>query len=245
MRYSSKHRRKKRYKKEVNYMENLNFKYNYGNGISEASRTIPYWSKFISNGDVIFDIGTNRGVYAVMLAKKFSNSMVYCFDPMEEIVHHKWITHMEDNKIENAKFFNFGFSDREATLDFYLPPHDTGEKDGGKADSVYTYNIYTDKNGGHSIIKGKVKTMKQWCKDENIYPNVLKIDAEGAEYDILLGAGDILDSVNTILIEKIDRVDIVKNHEKTTRTLYEEVLKKYNFNLDRNIGINDQLWVKS
>ena len=39
------------------------------------------------------------------------------------------------------------------------------------------------------------------CDQNNISPNFIKIDVEGAEYDVLMGAKHILNKANAIMIE--------------------------------------------
>ena len=75
-------------------------------------------------------------------------------------------------------------------------------------------------------------------------PKYLKIDVDGLEYEILLGANKILDNINSVLIE-IDEGDKQKSKDIIS------LLKNKKFKLEkegaRNLGVStvNQIWKKS
>ena len=56
-------------------------------------------------------------------------------------------------------------------------------------------------NSDISSIKVKTDTLDNICFQNDFLPNFVKIDVEGAEYDVLLGAKHILKDVKAIMVE--------------------------------------------
>lgn len=52
-----------------------------------------------------------------------------------------------------------------------------------------------------SSIKVKTDKLDSICFQNNFQPNFVKIDVEGAEYDVLLGARHILKGVRAMMVE--------------------------------------------
>ena len=54
---------------------------------------------------------------------------------------------------------------------------------------------------GLALTHGRVKILGEWAKTNNIYPDILKIDAEGAELAILSTSSEMLANIKLIIIE--------------------------------------------
>ena len=141
-------------------------------------------SKFsnIENGHFI-DIGANSGVATIILAKQNPKSIVYSFEPHLETF--KLLeSNVKVNKLTNVKLFNMGVSNK-TTKNLTLTTHPLWS--GGNT-------TYADKaafesyHGSKNVVRTTVSTIGL---DEimNIHEidkiHLLKIDCEGAEYDIL------------------------------------------------------------
>lgn len=77
--------------------------------------------KLIENGFNIFDIGGNFGWYALHIAKKFPEAIVYSFEPIPSTYNHL-NENISLNKLKNIKTFNYGLSDDEGKFNFYYDP---------------------------------------------------------------------------------------------------------------------------
>lgn len=142
----------------------------------------------IKGQDVVVDIGAHIGSFSVF-ASRFA-SKVYSFEPVNDnyVILQE---NLEMNKIKNVYSFKMAVSDK------------TGEKE---------LFICDNNCGGHSFyINGKSskKTMvptislEDLMVSNNIYAiDFLKMDCEGAEYDILLNCPKrILDKIKKISME--------------------------------------------
>ena len=77
----------------------------------------------------------------------------------------------------------------------------------------------------------KVTTLKNFCNKHKIKKiDLLKIDVEGYEYKVLLGANTFIKNINYIILE-IQKNDMYKNYSIVK---IEKYLKKNNFKLIKN-----------
>ena len=127
--------------------------------------------RFVKNNAVVIDIGAQIGVFSIFAAKKNKNIKVYSYEPFEKNFN-LLKRNISLNGLDNIHIFKQGIS---------------GEK--GKKELV----ISQDNTGGHSFyIKGNNKveietiTLKDVFEKNKIKTcDFLKIDCEGAEYEIL------------------------------------------------------------
>ncbi len=89
-------------------------------------------------------------------------------------------------------------------------------------------NLITQKSKKKIFRKIKVLTLKNFCKQKKIKKiDLLKIDVEGYEYMVLLGAKDFLRKIDYIMLE-IQKNDMYKNYSNAK---IEKLLEKNNFKL--------------
>ena len=75
----------------------------------------------INDGDVVFDVGANIGVFGVRAVQKFSNVKVFAFEPIPEI---NAVLNANAEKFGRGRFFalKYGASDANGTTSFsYFP----------------------------------------------------------------------------------------------------------------------------
>lgn len=133
---------------------------------------------------IIFDVGANTGTWSDMILENIPGSRIHLFEPNVEL--------LNETKKKYEGNSNIVFSD----LAVY-------KEDG--ADLPFFY--FTNENNGLSSVyhnpkwdylpmkRGIVKsiTLDSYCRELGIEKiDCLKIDVEGAEYDVLLGCRDLL-----------------------------------------------------
>ena len=125
----------------------------------------------IQPNDIVVDIGAHVGVFTVFAAKKARNGMVYSYEP-EPSNFEQLRKNIALNELKNVKEMKVGVAGKEGTRIFYVSNQHTG---------------------GNSIIKVPGKKIKaHFTTLKNIIDknrldaiDFLKIDVEGAEYEIL------------------------------------------------------------
>jgi len=160
------------------------------------------------NGEVFIDIGANVGFYSILFSKNFRK--VYAIEPET----HNY-THLIRNTrdIKNIKCIKIAISDFNGELPFYL----------------------TEYCGSHSLLKTneaikeiKVKsmTLEKFFNVEGIKcADLIKVDVEGAEFEVLKGALKVMNKIKRWVIEL---------HDRNRKLELENLLRKYGY---------DTMWI--
>lgn len=157
-----------------------NFRFIFENKCScDAAPMMSALKEIISDNDIAFDIGANIGITSMWMSKK--SKQVYAFEPeaknLSRFKHNIYI-----NGIENVRIIDKAVTFESARVCFNL------------------YESY----GHHSLSSSHLTTprgvvsvdavsLSDFCRAEDInIIDLLKIDVEGFEYEVLLGAEELL-----------------------------------------------------
>ncbi|MAI76611.1 MAG: hypothetical protein CMM90_05475 [Rickettsiales bacterium] len=143
----------------------------------------PIYLRLSRESDCFFDIGAHIGIVTLAVAKNIKkNGVIYAFEPSK--VNLKFLKyHIACNKIKNVKIVDKLVSSSEKKkIIFYESPESSGMN---SIVSLKKKNI-TNKNFPKSI------TLDTFCKNNNIYPDIIKVDIEGSEIEMLMGTKKIL-----------------------------------------------------
>ena len=152
----------------------------------------------ISENDVVFDLGGHIGTFAVLAGSRATKGKVVAFEPMKdnfEVLK----SNVALNKLSNVSAENVAISNENGLRTFYLSSQEAGKKVG--------YGT-----GGHSFFPSKEREqkievntvtlesmMEKYGVDKIDY---LKLDTEGAEYDILFNTkNETLAKIQKIAME--------------------------------------------
>lgn len=161
----------------------------------------------ISNQDIVFDVGANSGyftIYAAGMAKH-----VYAFEPMFNL-YNIIQKDIKLNNLTNVTIEDTGIAKDAGVRVFYESTHHNG------CHSLYNRSD-TDKR-----IEIKTVNIEQYCKDKNISRiDFLKIDCEGAEYEIFdnLSNGFISNVIKKIVMEHHDDIVEGRTHNDIVKIL--------------------------
>jgi FkbM family methyltransferase len=142
--------------------------------------------------DIIFDIGAYKGLWTREMMKIFGCDY-YLFEPIE----YKELKEIETEfPVQKIEVFNELLYAKETIIDFYQKKN-TG-------DSIYKENtkIFND----CKVIKKKTNTLNNIIKKNRILEDetnkvLWKLDTQGSELDILLGASEYIHLVDFIILE--------------------------------------------
>jgi len=140
----------------------------------------------------IIDIGGNCGIATIILAKQNPESTVYAFEPHFP-TYELLVENVRLNDLKNVKPFNLAVSNSsEKTLELYFSPLCSGGNTTCSEKEVMDRHFGTNVGGS---------TVKCISLDDIILENhiasveLLKIDCEGAEFDILYHSKALKDGV--------------------------------------------------
>jgi hypothetical protein len=195
------------------------------------------WLSQIPRNSVLWDVGANIGIFTIYAAKNGVNvvSVEPSFTNLE-ILNRNIIL----NKLnEYVSVIPFGLGNKTSLETYFLSLSNLTW--GGAHNSVGINIGYDGKPLVNPVeVKGIVYSLDDLLKLENMKkPRYLKVDVDGLELDVLMGAVNTLPDVTSILIE-VDR-DFLKQKEGV-----ESLLKSNGFNLSSETldtqGTSNQIW---
>lgn len=156
---------------------------------------------------VIFDIGACEGEDSLRYSNLFKTATIYSFEPLPEN-YNICLNNFAKFSNNQIKIFQLALSSKNGTANFYVSsgkPEGVTQSDwdyGNKSSSLYppdsTFKQYEwlkfDKQ-----IDVKTQTISSFCQDQSInIIDFIHMDVQGAELDVLKGAGNKLSSVKAI-----------------------------------------------
>ncbi|MCK7580320.1 MAG: FkbM family methyltransferase [Chromatiales bacterium] len=130
----------------------------------------------LSEGDVVYDIGAHIGYYTLAAARHVGASgMVYAFEPLA--LNQRFLAgHIQANALSNVRLIDACVGAVPGTARFHQ-----GQGSG------------RGRLSERGALEVRVVTLDDLLQSGDIRPpTLLKIDVEGAEYDVLQGAADLL-----------------------------------------------------
>ena len=135
-------------------------------------------------GDVVWDVGANIGLYAVLSSRMVGSSgTVYCFEP-EIHTSDMLRRNIALNAIENVRVQNCALGREDTTGMLFrsstsnVGSHSMAQRDGEVAHKGAFINV----RSGDSLVRS----------NELPKPDIVKIDVEGAEVEVIKGMREIL-----------------------------------------------------
>ena len=162
--------------------------YIYGNWEPAVTQAILSNAK---SGMCAFDIGAHLGYYSLLLAKCVGPAgRVVSFEP-SPVNFSTLQRNILLNKLDTVELINLAVFSESGTIEMSVSSTDTASGD---------WSISRRANG--TSIQVQTISLDQFCEANQILPDFLKIDVEGAEYDVLMGGRETIGkSQPTMLIE--------------------------------------------
>jgi len=157
----------------------------------------------IHYGDIVFDIGANIGNVSFEAAKRCGVAgKVFAFEPdINNFT--RLISNIELNQFKNIYPLNLGFGDKIASAKLYQ----VNENNSGMN------RILDDNFNDNNFQEIKIRPLNVFVKENNINKlNIIKIDVEGFEMNVLIGAKQILLNYKPKLFIEIDENNLKINH---------------------------------
>lgn len=127
---------------------------------------------------VIFDIGAHKGAYTDFVLEQIPDADCYLFEPNKQLFEGL------RNRFYNS--FCLAVSDQPGEREFYVCPQKNDE-----LSSLYKRTIFDQT--GYEIIKMKCTSIDSFSSDRGVFViDYVKIDVEGAEKDVIAGAGSMM-----------------------------------------------------
>ncbi|KAB2643323.1 MAG: FkbM family methyltransferase [Verrucomicrobia bacterium] len=185
----------------------------------EPSETDYFISK-LEDQSIVFDIGANIGWFTLVAAKHIGDEgAIYAFEPRPETAKmlKRTLTH---NKLDDrVHLWNYALLDKWEELNLYS-------------------GFHTDNPGGSFVFKGEIPSSNQEAikvkaapLDEllpNIFPDIIKIDVEGAEPLVFKGAKILFKVKKPPILSELHPSQLMKVSNATSYQ-YIDQMKSYGY----------------
>ncbi len=175
------------------------------------------WINGFQSEDILFDIGANIGVYSLYASPKINS--VFAFEPHYQNYANLNIN-INLNRFTNIKAYCMAFDKNPGIGSFNLY-----KTNPGSSTSQLNRNLDHNNKVFEVIEKQQilVESLSSFIKKSNVFPNHVKIDVDGIEFQILTGLCEHLKDLRlkSILVE-------ITGDSKH----YEELLRSNGFYLD-------------
>ena len=146
----------------------------------------------IKTCETFFDIGANAGYYSLICGKTNPNAKIFSFEPVNH-TYMKFLRNVALNSCVNIAAYNFGFSDHESTQEMYFNESESGAG-----------SLRDIRGTGHKE-KANFIRLDDFIDENNIAPDVMKIDVEGSELFVLRGGEKFLREKSPVIFIEILR----------------------------------------
>ena len=197
------------------------------------------WIDTIPVGSVLWDVGANIGLYT-MYAAKSRNCRVYAFEPsvfnLELLARNIFSNALQ----EKVTIVPIALSDKVGSNMFRMSNTDWGG-------ALSTFGESFDQNGNVMNEVFEYQTIGVSMNDavrllEIPLPKFIKIDVDGIEHFILRGGADVLNKVESVLVEIND--DFAEQAEQTEQHLKNAGLSLYRKDELGEGNQYNQLWIR-
>lgn len=148
--------------------------------------TIPRFE--IGIKDVVIDVGAHVGMFSIFASQFCKKGQVYSYEPAKENFN-VLNENLSKNRITNVRAYNKAGSSKKGKMRFYL-----------SGDDFAAHSLYSK---SEKWIEVETTTLKDIFNDNKLETcNFLKMDCEGAEYDMLMNLPeDYLKKIRKICLE--------------------------------------------
>jgi FkbM family methyltransferase len=176
-----------------------------------------FFINLIKEGDVFLDVGAHVGYYSMLASHLVGKTtgQVHSFEPTP-----RTFNTLKENASSknNISVNNYAVLNKKTKIEFF----DYGPK-------YSAFNSYKNRTGEEmkfltvpEKVIAETISLDDYCKNKNIKPTVIKIDAEGAEHLILLAMENILTNIKPVItIEVAGDEEWKDNCHKSIQTLNE------------------------
>lgn len=148
--------------------------------------------KYLQAGDIFIDIGANFGIHSLLAAKLVGpTGKIYAFEPVPVNLD-LLMKNIKLNKLQNMEVLPCAVSNsNKQYVEMYIPGEEV----------AITASLHSCMERVVSIEVQNVR-LDDWVAF-NMYPKLIKIDVEGAELEVLKGAGSLLQRCHPILLIEV------------------------------------------
>jgi FkbM family methyltransferase len=150
------------------------------------------------------DVGSNIGLYTVLVAKQFPGINTHAFEPVPSLAR-KHEAFCKANAVSGVSLHEVALSDRVGVQVLHLP-------DSGHVEEEQTATLERDswqaRDANRKSFDVSTVRLDDFCRSHEWWPDVVKIDVEGHEFAVLLGCEELMSKHRSAIVcEVLDGAD--------------------------------------
>tara|TARA_Y200000002_G_scaffold281431_1_gene235467 strand:+ start:822 stop:1583 length:762 start_codon:yes stop_codon:yes gene_type:complete len=196
---------KKIVEKAVPIKQQLRLRYLHAKTFKKLDEEMVYVTKLLQKKRRFLDIGANMGIYSFYFNNTFEN--INAFEPLAEVTNR-----LEVLQSASLTVHNVALSNKKGALEFYIPSIN-GELIPSLA-SLEKRDVSNEERIEERIID--VDTVDNYGFDD---VDLIKIDVEGHEQFVILGAIETIKKTNPVLIVEIEQRHINTDINEVFQTI--------------------------
>lgn len=154
----------------------------------------------------IIDVGAAHGYESINLARIFPKATLHSFeaDPENYVQALENISNQADLQYRRINLMNMAVNNKDGPLTFYALDRQASKGHNEGMSSKYKLSdpaVFPHELSIQKEIMIPGVTLDTWCKIHGLKPDLLWMDAQGAELDILKGAEEALKLISVIMTE--------------------------------------------
>jgi FkbM family methyltransferase len=180
-----------------------------------------FMKNHVKKGMTCIDIGAHFGLFSIFLAKYYQCE-VYSFEPTPYTL--QILTrHIAFNKVESyITIVPKAVSEKDGVLNFYIQ-----DTKGAVSNSLIDYHHSEEHK---TACQMNVTSIDSFSGGKRI--DLIKIDAEGEEYQVLIGGNNTIEKSRPIILLSLHRAAMMGRG--TTLAMIWEIIKKYRYTVFYN-----------
>jgi FkbM family methyltransferase len=155
----------------------------------------------LGRGDVALDVGANVGFMTLVMSRSVGRSgKVFAFEPSTaNLALLRY--HCDKNRLANVRIMSEAVCGaHRQSAPFYLLQGGDSSSNSLMFGRAHVPNLDRELHSSQQKIIVETVTIDGFCEERSINPRVIKIDVEGAEYDVIEGMRNTLHASRPIVI---------------------------------------------
>ncbi|SOD20198.1 FkbM family methyltransferase [Pedobacter xixiisoli] len=184
-------------------------------------------SKYIQQGDTVYDVGAHIGYTSLLFAKLVGNNgKVHAFELLPSVSKNFLEKTVKANQLENViKAHPIGLSDQKEEIVIYVGETMMGTLDREGYETQHAEKCITE-------------SLDQYLSNQSLdLPKLIKVDIERAEIQFLKGAATTLETHKPILIIEFHNIDLLREGF--------EILSEMGYQLSVKNGAIDHQYIEN
>ena len=158
-------------------------------------RLARYAIRHVESGSVVIDVGAHFGYYTLLFSRLAAKGRVFSFEASASSYN---VLRENISSVANCVASPFLVSDTEQLQEFYEFPVQFSEYN--SIDREQFSNEAWLKDTRVNAVWREAVTIDLFCIRNNVIPDLIKIDVEGAEWNVIKGASEILKNNRVIVV---------------------------------------------